>query len=58
MVANKVLRDKRRMFLDELPEDLRNRIVDFFNENKVLVVSDILKGRGGLSANQCCSEVR
>jgi hypothetical protein len=51
IVANKVLRDKRRMFLDELPEDLRNKIVDFFNRNKILVVSDIVKGRGGLSAN-------
>jgi len=51
IVANKILRDKRRMFLDELPENLRNRIITFFKENKILVVSDILKGRGGLSAN-------
>ena len=47
IVANKVLRDKRRMFLNELPEDLRNKIVDFFNRNKILVVSDILEGGGG-----------
>lgn len=51
IVENKTLRDKRRMFLDELPEILRNRIITFFKENKILVVSDILKGRGGLSAN-------
>lgn len=45
------LRDKRRLFLDEMPEDIRNKITDFFKENKIVVVSDILKGRGGLSAN-------
>jgi len=51
IVKNKTLRDERRMFLDELPEELRKGIVDFFSKNKILVVSDILKGRGGLSAN-------
>lgn len=51
IVKNRTLRDKRRMFLDELPEYLRNKIINFFKENKILVVSDILKGRGGLSAN-------
>jgi len=45
------LRDERRMYLNELPNHLRNKIVDFFKNNKILVVSDILKGRGGLSAN-------
>ncbi|MEW5692831.1 MAG: type II restriction endonuclease [Candidatus Hydrogenedentota bacterium] len=51
IVRNKTLRDKRRMFLDELPTDLKNKIMNFFAENKILVVTDILKGRGGLSAN-------
>lgn len=51
IIENKNLRDKRRMFLDELPEKLRDKIISFFKENKILVVSDILKGRGGLSAN-------
>lgn len=51
IVKDKILRDKRRLFLDELPEYLRNKIVNFFNENKILIVTDILKGRGGLSAN-------
>jgi len=45
------LRDKRRVFLDELSGRLREKIVKFFSDNKILVVSDILKGRGGLSAN-------
>ncbi len=51
IVKNRTLRDRRRLFLDELPENLRDRIISFFKENKILVVSDILKGRGGLSAN-------
>lgn len=45
------LRDKRRLFFDEMPEDIRNKIMKFFEKNKIIVVSDILKGRGGLSAN-------
>ncbi len=51
IIGNKTLKDKRRMFLDELPENLKDKIITFFKENKILVVSDILKGRGGLSAN-------
>lgn len=51
IIKNKTLRDKRRLFLDELPEDLQRKIIKFFSKNKILVVTDILKGRGGLSAN-------
>ena len=46
----KILKDKRRIFLNEIPEKIQIKIVKFFNENKFLVLSDILKGRGGLSA--------
>ena len=45
------LRDKRRVYLDELPGQLRDKIVGFLKNNKILIVSDILKGRGGLSAD-------
>ena len=45
------LRDKRRMYLDELPENLRNKIINFFKDNKILVITDVLKGRGPLSAD-------
>jgi len=51
IIKGKTLRDKRRIFLDELSEELREKIIRFFKDNKILVVSDILKGRGGLSAN-------
>ncbi|MFH1612788.1 MAG: hypothetical protein ABIB46_03540, partial [bacterium] len=50
-ISNVALRDKRRLFLDEMPKNIRNEIVNFFDKNKIIVVSDILKGRGGLSAN-------
>jgi hypothetical protein len=45
------LRDKRRLFIDEMPEGIQDKIIDFFKRNRIIVVSDILKGRGGLSAN-------
>ncbi|MFA5779899.1 MAG: type II restriction endonuclease [Elusimicrobiota bacterium] len=45
------IRDKRRLYLDELPGHLRDKIVGFLKNNKILIVSDILKGRGGLSAD-------
>jgi hypothetical protein len=44
------LRDPRRVFLDELKDYLTQKIIRFFSENKILIVSDIIKGRGGFSA--------
>ncbi len=38
------LRDSRRVFLDEMDAQTQKLIVDFFSQNKILVVSDILKG--------------
>lgn len=46
----KRLRDDRRMFLDEMPNHIQDKIINFFNKNKILIISDIIKGRGGLSA--------
>lgn len=45
------LKDKRRMFLNEMSEEDQKKIVDFFDRNKILIVSDILKGRGKFSAS-------
>lgn len=47
----KTFRDPRRLFLDEMPKHIQNKIIIFFVENRIRVVSDILKGRGGLSAD-------
>ncbi len=44
-----VTRDKRRLFLDEFPRDKLQMVTSFFTKNKILVVTDILRGRGGLS---------
>ena len=44
------LKDKRRYYLDELPTADVDKLLDFLNNNKVLIFSDILKGRGMLSA--------
>ena len=45
------LRDSRRAFLTELRDEIVQKIVSFFTRNKILVVSDILKGRGGFAAD-------
>ena len=44
-------KEKKRLFLDEMPINIQNRIINFFEENRIMVISDLLKGRGGLSAN-------
>ena len=43
--------DKRRAFFDEIDTYYVNKIIDFFKRNKLLVIADVLKGRGGLSAD-------
>lgn len=45
------LRDPRRMFLDEMSKSDQDKLVDFFKHNKILIISDILKGRGEFSAD-------
>lgn len=45
------LRDSRRMFLDEMNEFDQNKLINFFNKNKILIISDVLKGRGEFSAD-------
>jgi DNA-cytosine methyltransferase len=43
-------KDKRRMFANELSESEQRLLLDFFNDNKTLIINDILKGRGKFSA--------
>jgi len=47
----KRLKDPRRMLLSEMNENDQNKIIHFFKDNKILIVSDILKGRGEFSAD-------
>lgn len=44
------VKDKRRMFLNEFDEQDQLKIIEFFKENKKIIVSDILKCRGEYSA--------
>jgi len=45
------LEDPRRMLLSEMPVKDQENILAFFNKNKILVISDILKGRDKFSAD-------
>ena len=45
------LKDSRRMLLTEMPQEDQDKITTFFNRNKILIVSDILKGRNKFSAD-------
>jgi len=47
----KKYRDKRRLFLNEMPEIIQNKIIRFFEKNRIVIISDIIRGRGGLSAD-------
>lgn len=49
--AKKGLKDKRRMLLSEMDKNDQDKIVSFFKNNKILIVSDLLKGRGEFSAD-------
>lgn len=45
------LKDPRRMLLTEMTEEEQEKIVRFFEKNKILIISDLLKGRGEFSAD-------
>lgn len=45
------LRDKRRFFMDEFEDKHKESLVTFFKKNKILVLTDIIKGRDKFSAN-------
>lgn len=46
----KQVKDKRRMFLNELSDEEQLKILKFFENNKTLILCDILKGRGKFAA--------
>ncbi len=43
-------KDSRRMFMNEFTKDEQNQLVKFFEDNKALIILDIVKGRGILAA--------
>lgn len=49
--SSKGLSDSRRMLLIEMSDKIQKKIVDFFTKNKILIVSDLLKGNDEFSAD-------
>ena len=47
----KNLKDQKRVLLSEMSEGDQNKVIKFFEDNKILIVSDLLKGRGEFSAD-------
>ncbi|PAF47822.1 type II restriction endonuclease [Helicobacter sp. 12S02634-8] len=43
-------KDKRRMFFDEMPKNMQDTLIKWFDQNKILIVSDIIRGRGEFCA--------
>ncbi len=51
VINYKNLRDKRRVFINEMDKKIQNKIIKFFEANRLLIITDILKGRGRFSAD-------
>jgi len=49
--TKKKLKDSRRTLLSEFSNEDQEKILDFFKQNKILIISDLLKGRGEFSAD-------
>ena len=49
--TKKNLNDPRRMLLSEMDESDQKKVLNFFEDNKILIISDLLKGRGEFSAD-------
>ncbi|MCX7880076.1 MAG: type II restriction endonuclease [Ignavibacteria bacterium] len=45
------LKERGRVLISEMPDEVKRKIINFFLTNKSKIVSDILKGRGELSAS-------
>jgi hypothetical protein len=50
-IEYKNLRDKRRVYIHEMPNAIQEKLIIFFERNRILVINDIIRGRGGLSAD-------
>lgn len=45
------LKDIRRTLLTEMSDEDQDKLVNFFNKNKILIISDVLKGRDRFAAD-------
>jgi len=44
-------KDSRRMFFNEMDNKTQEKVVKFFEQNKIMIISDILKGRDKMAAS-------
>jgi len=51
IISDLASRDSRRVFFDEMSFEDQAEVVNFFENNKTLIIADIIKGRGKFSAN-------
>ena len=49
-LSTNTFKNKKRIFFTEMPDEVSNEIILFFEANRIKIVCDILKGRGGLAA--------
>jgi len=43
-------RENRRMFLDEFSVQEQEKLINWFEKNKIMILTDVIKGRGEFSA--------
>ncbi len=51
LLQNQILRETNRIFIDEMPKNIQDKIINFFDKNRIIVLGDTLRGRGGLAAD-------
>ena len=51
LIHSDLRESSKRIFVDEFPKRMIGKLLEFLEKNKILIVSDIIKGRGPLSAD-------
>ncbi len=51
LIGDISLREDKRMFINEMPINIQEKIMDFFDKNRIIIANDVLRGRGGLAAD-------
>lgn len=51
LIHSDLRESSKRIFIDEFPKRMIGKLIEFLENNKILIVSDIIKGRGPLSAD-------
>ena len=50
LFSKQELKETKRIFINEMPDKIQSEIINFFEKNKILIISDTIRGRGGLAA--------